>query len=59
MTTMIVTKSGKTISNEPTQKELEKLSIDDLVGIAKSYRSQKHPFKAELVKYFVKRKKIC
>ena len=37
-----------------TKKDLEKLSIDKLVDLAKSRRSMKHPFKKMLIEYLLK-----
>jgi len=43
--------NGKGLSDTPTKSELEKLTIDDLVRLAKNKRSIKHPFKEALIKY--------
>jgi uncharacterized protein YnzC (UPF0291/DUF896 family) len=44
---------GKRINSIPTRRQLEQLTIDDLVELAKLRRSIKCPFKKALVDYIL------
>jgi hypothetical protein len=44
---------GRWFSDAPTKSELEKCTIDELVGLAKSRKRIKRPFKKFLIKYII------
>lgn len=51
----LANKNGKTpfMSDEPTKKELERMTVDQLLVIATHRRYNRNPFKKVLVEYIL------